>query len=316
MQYEYESMALDTVLEVKETYYELCSAQQVLKIALDEAGVLMRLETAAQSVYASGQSGQQDVLKAQAETTMLKPRILELEARINGLKSKLNVLLGRSADAPIEVAAPLGFPELDKDAATLRAIAEENSPEIEQAGASLARSKIERRLMGREYFPDYRLGAEYRTFRNEDPNMVMFMVGMDIPVWRSKYRAEIREAERWVASSQAALEASRQQVGLDVQQAYFNVKSAREALGLYRNTLIPQAQSRFNASEAGYRGGTVSFLDLLESQRFLLNARVMAAMAESNLGMQLARLERALGTDLKPGSPESAPVTHQGAEHE
>ena len=316
MQYEYETIAHDMVVGVKETYYELCSVQQVLKITLDEADVLKRLETAAQSLYASGQSGQQDMLKAQAETTILKPRILDLEAQINALKSKLNILLGRSADAPIDVAAPSGFPEVDKDADTLRAIAEENRPEIEQAGANLARAQIERRLMGREYFPDYRLGVEYRTFRNEDPNMVMFTVGIDIPVWQSKYRAGIREAERLTASSRAALKASRQQAGLDVQQAYFNVKSARAALDLYRNTLIPQAQSRFDASEASYRGGTVSFLDLLDSQRFLLNARVMAAMAESNLGMQIARLERALGTDLQPGSSESAPVAHQGAEHE
>jgi outer membrane protein TolC len=44
----------------------------------------------------------------------------------------------------------------------------------------------------------------------------------------------------------------------------------------------------------------VDFLDLLESERFLLNAHVMAVMAEGNVGMQLARLERAVGTDLKP----------------
>ena len=57
---------------------------------------------------------------------------------------------------------------------------------------------------------------------------------------------------------------------------------------------------RFSASEAGYRTGKTDFLDLLESERFLLNARVMAAMAEGNVGMELARLERAVGTELKP----------------
>jgi cobalt-zinc-cadmium efflux system outer membrane protein len=69
---------------------------------------------------------------------------------------------------------------------------------------------------------------------------------------------------------------------------------------LYKTALVPQAEARFNASEAGYRTGKVDFLDLLESERFLLNARVMTVMAEGNVGMQLARLERAVGTDLKP----------------
>ena len=43
----------------------------------------------------------------------------------------------------------------------------------------------------------------------------------------------------------------------------------------------------------------MSFLELLESERFLLNARVMEAMAEGNLGIQLARQERAVGTGAK-----------------
>ena len=63
--------------------------------------------------------------------------------------------------------------------------------------------------------------------------------------------------------------------------------------------MIPQAEARFKASDAAYRTGKGDFLDLLESERFLLNARTLAAMAEGNLGMQLARLERAAGTDEK-----------------
>jgi len=54
------------------------------------------------------------------------------------------------------------------------------------------------------------------------------------------------------------------------------------------------------AASGKLRTGKVDFLDLLESQRFLLNARVMAAMAEGNVGMELGRLERAVSTDLKP----------------
>ena len=40
-------------------------------------------------------------------------------------------------------------------------------------------------------------------------------------------------------------------------------------------------------------------MDLLESERFLLNARTMAAMAEGNLGMQQARLERTAGKNFE-----------------
>jgi len=67
---------------------------------------------------------------------------------------------------------------------------------------------------------------------------------------------------------------------------------------LYRAELIPQAEARFSASEAGYRTGKVDFMDLLESERFLLNAKMMTAMTEGAVGMQAARLERAIGATL------------------
>jgi outer membrane protein TolC len=83
-----------------------------------------------------------------------------------------------------------------------------------------------------------------------------------------------------------------------VQDAQFKLLTAQRTLALYRDALVPQAEARFEASEAGYRTGKVDFLDLLESERFLLNARVMIAMAEGNIGVQHARLERAVGTEL------------------
>jgi outer membrane protein TolC len=75
-------------------------------------------------------------------------------------------------------------------------------------------------------------------------------------------------------------------------------------LELYKTELIPQAEARFNASETGYQTGKVDFMDHLESQRFLLTIRVMAVQAEGNIGIQLARLERAVGVNLEsPQNP-------------
>jgi outer membrane protein TolC len=299
MRYDYETMARDTILEVKQTYYDLCAVQKLLKISRDEEAVLQRLASNAESRYSTGQVNQQDVLKAQTEITMLKQKILEARAQETMLNAKLNVLLGRRADAPLAVTAE---PPADKINAGLDALvesAETNRAEIARAEAKLNRSRIEKRLMAREYYPDYRIGAEYRLFSNNEPDMVMFMVGVDLPIWQSNYRAGVREAEQTIESNQAALEAAHNQAMLEVKEAHFNLLTARQSLDLYQNTLIPQAQSRFKASEAGYKTGTVDFLDLLESERFLLAARIMAVMAEGKLGMQIARLERAIGTDLK-----------------
>ena len=203
--------------------------------------------------------------------------------------------MGRAADAPLEL-APL--PELA--AATgvgddLRGFAGKNRPEIKQAEAVLAQARVERSRMAREALPDYRLGFEYRTYRDNEPDMAMFMVSVDLPLWQGKIRAGKHEADQMVAAGQSALEAKRLEAELDVQQAWFNAQTARQTVHLYQDTLIPQARNRYEASEAGYRAGNVDFMDLLESERFLLETRIMAVMAAGEAGMQAARLDRALG---------------------
>jgi outer membrane protein TolC len=192
---------------------------------------------------------------------------------------------------------------LPEDFDTLSALAATNRPEIRAAQAQVERYELEKRLMAKEYLPDYKLGLEYRDIGNSD-DMLMFSLSFDLPIWRSKYSAGVREAEQMRASSLAAREGAERRSANDVQDASFKLQTARRTLSLYRNELIPQAEARFNASEAGYRTGQIDFMDLLESERFRLEARMMAAMAEGAVGMQSARLERAVGIALPPGGSE------------
>ncbi len=297
MQFEYEAMQREVVMMVKEDYYDLYAVQQALSITRSDLEVLRRMEQIAETMYSTGERTQQDVLKAQAEITMLKQKLLEYEQQEVVLKAKLNQLLNRQVDAPLGLAVTAPTVEAEPGLARLFAIAEKARPEVKRASAEIQRSRYERDLMQKEFWPDYRLGVEYRTFRS-DPDMVMFTIGFDLPIWQTKYRAGVREAEKMIEAGQAELQAAQQQTSFDVRAAQFKLLTARQSLDLYRQALIPQAKARYEASEAGYRTGKADFMDLLESQRFLLNARTMAAMAEGNVGMQAARLERAIGTEL------------------
>src|SRR6266404_9118576 len=303
--HEHEAMELEVVASVKEAYFNLYAVQLSMSITRAEEDVLNQMETIAESRYATGAASQQDVLKAQTETTMLKQQLLDLEQQETTAKAKLNLLLDRPADSPLGLAVSPPVPDAETDTGRLFEQAEKARPEIRRAQMDIERSEAQRNLMKKEFFPDYRLGVEYGhmeggyTDFSGSENLVIFTIGFDLPIWRTKYRAGVREAEKMVESSQDALEAAEKQISYDVQDAHFKSLTAKRTVDLYKNSLIPQAEARFKASEAAYRTGQVSFLELLESERFLLNARVMEAMAEGNLGVQLARQERAIGTGVK-----------------
>lgn len=301
MGYEYQTMAQDVILMVKETYFDLFSIQSSLAITRNQEALLRQIETVALTKFEVGEVTQQDVLKAQSEISMLQVQLYDLEQQEATLKAKLNQLLNRPTQSPLAIAISEPPQELNFSLEDLFGYARESRPEISRARIDIERGEAQRKLMNKEFWPDYRLGLEYRTLRGMD-NLLMFQLSVDLPLWRGKYKAGVREATKMVESARLALEASERQTSTDVQSAYFRAQSAQRTHALYKNSLIPQAGARFSASEAGYRTGRVGFLELLESERFLLDTRVAAAMAESQLGMALARLERATGLELMSGA--------------
>ena len=313
MECDYEAMRHEVKRMTKETYYDLYALEQVLDITRREEDVLKRMQQIAQTQYAAGSVEQQDVIKAQTEVTMLRQRLIEIEQQGNALRAKLNQLLNRPADAFLGRPGTPPPRAAAEEVKPLIANAERCRPEIAAARVREEQAALDRRLMAKAYFPDLTLGVESRSFR-EDDDMVMVMVAVDLPVWWGKNRAGVREAEKMMESRRAGVEAVRRQTDYDVQDAYYKLMTAQRTLELYRQALLPQGEARFAASEAGYRAGKTDFLDLLESERFLLEVRVMAAMSEGNVGMQRARLERAVGTEQEGegfGEPESEGDRHE-----
>ena len=305
MRHELDTLAREIVMQVKESYFSLYAAQQAIRITRGEETVLQRMAKISETLYATGVRTQQDVLKARSEITLLKQRLLELGAQESTLQAQLNALLGRRADAPFGDAVTPPDTAYAASRDDLFVLASASRPEIRAAQTRIERAELETRLMDKESRPDYQLGVEYRDIGGGD-NMVMFTVGVELPIWQSKNRAAVSEARRKKAASEADLESARLASSLDVQSALIRLQTAQRSLGLYTAELIPQAEARFSASEADYQTGKADFMDFLESERFLLGARVMAATAEGDVGVQLARLERAVGSDLNPPKERAA----------
>lgn len=287
-----QAMAQEVVMSVKETFHELQAVRIAVGILADEEAVIGRIEKVAETLYSAGRRTQVDVLKAQSERTLLKQKVLELEAREVQLASRLNALLDQPADAPLALEpAPLPLPA---DATRLLARASDR-PEVLAERARGRQFELERRLMAADYVPDYLLGAEYRAMSG-DEDMVMFSVRVELPIWGRRIGAAVREAEYMRASAEAAAVSAERTAMAEIRGAHSRLGASLRTLELYRGELIPQAEARLTASEAGYRTGAVDFVDLLESERFLLEARLMAAMTAGAVGMDAARLERAAGT--------------------
>jgi cobalt-zinc-cadmium efflux system outer membrane protein len=125
---------------------------------------------------------------------------------------------------------------------------------------------------------------------------------LDIPIapWSGgRVRGRQEEASVNVSRAEAELEGLRVQAALELQQALVVVRTNRDLVLLYRNTVIPQAHQTLQASLAAYQANQTDFLNLLDSYRALLQRRLDSYRAAADYLGGLAELERTVGLSLE-----------------
>ena len=288
------ALALRLQRETKEVFYSLYAVRCTLSVTRDDEQVLQRIADLAEALYATGKRSQSDFFRAEAEKTVLRQTLIELEAQEAVLGSRLNVLMNRAPEHPVDTLLPP--PEWPVQA-TLPADLREAAGTRPNVLAALARSAKyghQAELAQKEFWPDPVLGVEYRGNRSGG-DMLMLMVGFDLPIWRSSLQAGVRQAGLLRQANLAEARAAAQENALQIEAARIALQAARRTLELYRKELMPQAEAGFQAGEAGYRNGQVTFTELLENRRILLATRIKIIATEGETGRLAARLEEAAG---------------------
>ena len=123
----------------------------------------------------------------------------------------------------------------------------------------------------------------------------MLTFGINLPIWREKYDAGVRESIANRLSISRELDSTANQLSAQVYKAWFEHTDADRRVRLYEDSLIPKAQESLSASLAGFRTGDSEFLDLLDTQRTLLEFSISAERARADRGKALATLNRLVG---------------------
>jgi len=308
----HEAQKTDVIQKVKLAYYSLGYIDRALDITEEDMSLLEHYETLARARYEQGVGLQQSVVKLQAEITRDLNRLEELKIQRVDLEAALNSLRDFPADAPVKKvlldkkpAAPIVFDDLYR-------IGRDNRPEILAALLQIEKNEQRIQLAKKNYWPDITIGGGFTNVTGRTDaagllsppdqngkNIYSFSVGINIPIHRKKYDAAVAEAtEERIASREGyrnavnSMEASIRSIG-------FRIGTLERQISLFENTLLPQAEQALRSAEAAYSTGEVGVLELLDSERVLLNVRLSLAQFDSDYMKSLADMERAVGTPLK-----------------
>jgi len=294
----------EIIAMVKMAYAELFMAERAIEILREQLDILRVVIGATEARYRVGRVPQQDVFKAQLEQSQILNQLIVAEEEITVATVKLNTSMYRPPRTPVQIPADLTLPDSTPAVPALDDLALANRPELQGAEREIERAEILHELAERNRkYPDFMLGWDYMrmpTDMKKDRYGAMVNITIPFSPWTAGKRAyEVEESLAEIRAAKSNREAIRNMTVKEVAQGEAKVHAAKRSLQLYREGMLSQAELSFRSALSAYQTGRVEFVNLLEAQRALREARMGYYKATASVMQNLADLERAVGRDLQ-----------------
>lgn len=301
---DYEAVRRDVLFDTRKSYYQLYETAAALEVIGGIHEVLNKVGAVARSRYADGSAEQRDASKAQAEAALTLGRQYTLEQRRGALEARLNALLDR--DPLLTYGRPMAplRPVLEKTQTEFLTEAAKSRQEIQKGSHRVLEKQYKKTLAWMQNIPDLDAGFTYTwvgggmTAQSEDgQDSWMFPLSINVPLWQNRNVAGIQEASLNFEAAEAEFEQIQNDALYEVRAAYLRCETAFKIVELYESSVLPQSELAFNADRAGYEAGRTDFLELLDSERVYLDAKLGYLKIYRELLISRATLDRVSGSE-------------------
>jgi outer membrane protein TolC len=305
--YLYDAEKFKLFYKVKQAYYEYYYLARSINIFETNLQLLENIEASVQARYKAGAAESPALIQVQVELGKLEDQLRSLEKLQPALASKLNAAIGREASIPIPW--PQDKPEEPppQEEEALLAILLEDNPELNAARSKIQAAEADQDLAKTQYLPDFGIGANYIQAdrrsdmdvrdNGKDPCLLTFQISL--PIWTSKYSAAVREAQAEHQSAVNARDDLENELSSDMLVSLYKYDDAARKLNLFRDTLVPKAEQALKTAQRAFSSEKASYLDMIDTERQLLEFRLMEERALVDRNIRLAELEKLCGRELR-----------------
>ena len=270
----YEAEKLSLLNDIQRGYYEYAYLTRAIQVVRENRDLLKYLEDVTRTRFKAAAAGHPDVIRVQVELGQLDDRLRSLEESRGPLVAGLNAMLNRRSDALLPRPEPLVEVSLGVDDDRLIEWLDRHNPGLAARRHELAGKREAVRLARKQSFPDVTVGVDYIEVGSavspgvagSGDDALMAGVSVNVPIWRERYDAGVREALAGFGASVKTLTDLRNRLEVELRMAVYRFRDARRKIDLHRDTLVPKAREALKTTEAAFRAGASSFLDLIDSQ--------------------------------------------------
>lgn len=296
------NFTLQTVLQdAASAYFQLFANEEAVVAARTAEESAQKSLDAARARQKAGAATRADVL--QSQTALSQSQLTRVQAE-GGAASARGVLanrIGSPSDRPVRIVAPADLPArrlADAQLEQLVQTAVERRPDLKSAEANVRAAESNIRVQeaaGKPTISAFGTGNAINNNPGLDSRSGTIGVQISIPLFtgfQSTYR--IRTAREQLEQQQATRDRLRNDVTLDVWQAFQDLRTQNQSLTT-AGDLVTSAQESYDVALGRYKAGVGTVTDLLNAQSALANANLQRIQARFSWNLAKITLAKAIG---------------------
>ena len=288
----------DTRAQVTTAFVDVLAAQEGLRLADSAQALAARASEITARRVTAGKASPVEATRARVLEASVRLELNLARSTLAQARQRLAALWGgttprfTSAEGSLDTLPPLPSPpEL---AGRL-----EQSPAVRQARSQLAQRQAMLDVEQRRATPDVTVSIGLKRSEELGRNQAIIGLALPLPLF-DRNAGNTLEALRRSEQAGDQLAAASVQLHAALAQASVRLATARLDVESLQRDIVPGAQSAYDAASKGFEFGKFAFLDVLDAQRTLLQAKTQTLRALTEAHHAAAEIERLLGAPVTP----------------
>jgi len=295
---ELEATRLDVTAGTTSAFYRVLAAQDREALADELLGLAERFAGTVQKRVDAGKVSPVEATRAGIEVSRARVELARAARELEAARALLAASWG-SSTADFDRA--IGQLPMPSDPPALRRLRQllATTPEANTLDDLVERQRHVLELERSFRIPDLTVSVGPRRFEENGQSAWVAGISVPIPVF-DRNQGSRRAAEFDLERTRRDAEAVRVSLEAELVSAYERLQAVALETNAMNHEIVPAAETAFTSTETGYREGKLGFLEVLDAQRALFEARMLLLDSREEYAIARTELERLIGRPLSP----------------
>ena len=297
MEMDLQSTIANITAKVKKSFFNVLTTHEELKFAEEALEITKSLMSISNQRFEIGDIARIDVLKAEIELSNAKMRVQNTERKYLNSAKILQTVMG-VPDIDLNNLFPISTadtPSLNLD--NLNDLLLNNHPALKARKKVVELSVIKISEAKRMAIPDINATVGYKRLSATDINTIQAGIEFPLPIF-NRNQGKIIEARALSHKAKDDVEVVRNQLLLQLSNAFSLYTSTREQVRFFTYTIVPQSEESLKIARQGYKQGEFDYLEVLDAQRTLANTRISYLKILNELFSSITEIEKFVGVKI------------------